>query len=158
MEQIKLYRKRFIPNETNYLKDDRILFHSDELIVTSWNTIKPRKDIATGISAYFLKEGFKISRIQDNDSKFVYWYCDIVDVKYDESNHAYTFEDLLLDVVIKKDGSVRVMDADELADAFEQGLISADQMTDALRKMDRLLKIIYGGTISSYTNKIEKYR
>lgn len=158
MDQIKLYRKRFIPNETNYLKDDEILLLSQDLIVTSWNTIKPRKDIAHGISAYFLTDGFKISRVTDNDGKFVYWYCDIIDAKFDEEHSAYIFEDLLLDVVIRKDGSVRVMDAGELAQAFKEGLISAEQMTDSLEKLDKLLDIIYGGRISSYTNKIEQFR
>ncbi len=158
MIDIKLYRKRFIPDETNFLKDDVVLFRSDELLVTSWTTIKPRKDIAAGMSAYFLKEGFKISRIIDNDSKFVYWYCDIVDVKHDEGSDTYIIEDLLLDVVIRKDGSVRVLDAGELAEAFEKGLITKDQLTDALRKLDKLLGIIYGGTISAYTSKLEKFR
>ena len=32
--QVSLYRKRFIPNETNHLKDDRIVYMDDSIIIT----------------------------------------------------------------------------------------------------------------------------
>ena len=64
MEQtLKLYRKRYIPNESILLKDDNILFADDKLIITSWKTLKPRKDISYGYSAYFIDKGFKVSKM-----------------------------------------------------------------------------------------------
>ena len=51
---VTLYRKRHIPNETNNLKDDNIVKITDNLIITTWKALKPRKDIRGGASAYFL--------------------------------------------------------------------------------------------------------
>ena len=43
MEQIRLFRRRFLPDEVTELKDDTVLFLSDDLILTKWNVLKPRK-------------------------------------------------------------------------------------------------------------------
>ena len=56
---ILLYRRRFIPDEKKPLTDDKILYMDENIILTSWNTLKPRSDFASGISAYFRKEGLK---------------------------------------------------------------------------------------------------
>ena len=74
----KLIRKRLIPFESVLLKDDRIVHMEDGLIVTHWDVLKPRKDFQKGISCYFLKEGYKISRFMDKDGNLVYFYCDII--------------------------------------------------------------------------------
>ena len=47
--QVSLYRKRFIPCETNYLKDDKIVYMDENIIITKWDTLKPRKDIKRSI-------------------------------------------------------------------------------------------------------------
>ena len=49
MPEKLLYRKRFIPMETIALKDDKILLWQDDLIVTKWNSLKPRRDIGSGL-------------------------------------------------------------------------------------------------------------
>ena len=51
---VAIYRKRYIPDETNYLKDDIIVHMDDKIIVTKWDTIKKREDIKTGMSIFFL--------------------------------------------------------------------------------------------------------
>lgn len=43
MEYLKIYRKRMIPDECILLKDDIILEKTDDIIVTKWNTLKPRR-------------------------------------------------------------------------------------------------------------------
>ena len=50
MDYPVLYRKRLIPEECIPLKDDIILYMDDEVIVTKWNTLKPRKDFHHGYS------------------------------------------------------------------------------------------------------------
>ena len=45
-----LYRKRLIPDECVLLKDDVILYRDDQMIVTGWHTLKPRKDLHHGCS------------------------------------------------------------------------------------------------------------
>ena len=60
-----LYRKRLIPEECVLLKDDRLLYRDEEIIVTAWNTLKPRKDLHHGLSCYYLGVGIKVSRLYD---------------------------------------------------------------------------------------------
>lgn len=152
---IRLYRRRFIPDEIKLLKDDKILYLDDDLIITSWTTLKPRSDFASGISAYYRKEGFKISRHYGADGSFTRWYCDIITES--QENDSLVFSDLLIDVVIFPDGSVRVVDLDEAADALEQGLISADMLTQALRSTDKLLTCIHQGRFPELTKCMADY-
>lgn len=159
MDQVRLYRKRFIPNELIYLKDDVILLQSDDLIITKWNTLKPRNDISRGISAYFLKDGYKISKIYNLQGSVVYWYCDILNIRKDPQQNLYIFEDLLIDVIVYGDGTVKVVDSAELADALDSRLITIGTASQALRILDNLLSIIYNDkfdTLQMHINEIEQ--
>ena len=73
----------------------------------------------------------------------------------------YVFTDLLADVIVKPDGNTRVVDLDELADAFELGLLSSQRMSCALRQLDDLLQAIYRDRFESLTeplmNQIAEY-
>jgi uncharacterized protein len=140
-----LYRRRFIPNELVYLKDDIILLLEENLIITKWDTLHPRNDICRGVSAYYLDKGFKVSKIYDKNDMVVYWYCDIIQTKKDAQKNTVTIEDLLIDVILYKDGTIRIVDLDELCDALEQGTITQAEATYALRTLDHLLKLIYEG-------------
>lgn len=151
-----LYRKRFIPDELVELKDDLILSISDDLIVTSWDVLKPRRDISRGISAYYPQKGIKISKVFDNAGQMVYWYCDIIDTDYHADTNTYIFNDLLLDVLVYPDGQVEVLDMDEFADAMEQGILSMGLIAKAMRVTDELLQIIYSGKFAEYTKPIEE--
>lgn len=140
-----LYRRRFIPNELIPLKDDIILSLKDDLIITKWRTLHPRKDIARGVSAYYLDKGIKVSKIYDKNNQLVYWYCDIIQLNDDNDKNTVIIEDLLIDVLLYNDGSMRIVDLDELAVALDQQLITQKEATSALRKLDRLLHLIYDG-------------
>jgi predicted RNA-binding protein associated with RNAse of E/G family len=158
MDQLRLYRKRFIPNEIIHLKDDLIVFQSDNVIITKWDTLKPRKDIARGVSAYFCKEGYKVSKIYDSSGAIVYWYCDIIHTIRNPEQNSIIFEDLLIDVLIYETGQVKVIDTAELADALETKLVSPAAVTQALRSLDSLLSTIYSGdfhTLQDYINNNE---
>jgi predicted RNA-binding protein associated with RNAse of E/G family len=143
MTNPKLYRRRFIPKELIYLKDDEIITMEDELIITKWNTLHPRKDIARGISAYYLDKGIKVSKLFNEHDELVYWYCDIIQMKKDNEKNTVIIEDLLIDVLLYEDGTMRILDLDELAAALEQKLISTEEATYALKVLDSLLQIIY---------------
>lgn len=149
-----LYRRRFIPEECIALKDDTILYQDDNLIVTRWNTLNPRTDFSSGISAYFLSEGLKISKILDSSGELYHWYCDMIHPVV-EPGHII-FEDLLIDVIIDKDGTVRVVDTKEAADALREKLISAEMLCEALTSLDYLLSRIYAGNFSEFTNILEE--
>ncbi len=156
-KDIILYRKRIIPEELIALKDDTIVSADDRLVITKWESLKPREDIAYGWSAYLLDKGFKISKIFDHKDQLVYWYCDIITHSYDVDLNSLTVIDLLVDVVILEDGTVRILDLDELAEAIKQGLLSKEEACMALEQTDLLLKEIYSGNFTEYQKMIEDY-
>lgn len=139
---LTLYRKRYIPAECIPLKNDVIVEQNDEFILTTWKTINPKTSFDHGSSCYLLKEGLKVSKFYRPDGTLLYWYCDIVDFEYDESENILTVVDLLADVVIYPDGRVKVMDLDELAEALERKLITQEQLTAGLRQLNYLLSMI----------------
>ena len=155
MSRPRLFRRRFIPDENIELKDDIILALEPNLIITSWNVLKPRRDISRGVSAYFIDKGIKVSKVFDNAGQMVYWYCDIIETHYDEKENTYTFNDLLIDVVVYPDGQVEVLDMDEFADAMEQGILSVGTIAHAMRATDDLLHTIYAGEFEKYTHYID---
>ncbi len=152
-----LYRKRLIPQECVLLKDDRLLYRDDQIIVTGWNTLKPRKDLHHGFSCYYLQEGIKVSRFYKEDNSLLYWYCDIVDYDYDVKTDTYIITDLLVDVIVYPDGFVKVVDIDELVAAQETGLLTEDMLKKSLLTLNRLLQIIYDGGFHQLQAPIEQY-
>ena len=156
MTNLKLFRRRFIPEEIVELKDDKILSmdKNNNIIITKWNVLKPRNDIDHGISAYFINDGIKVSKIFNSDGNLVYWYCDIIETVHD--NNSYTFNDLLIDIIIHPDGKVEVVDMDEFADVMENGILTNNTIAKALRCANSLLKDIYSGNFEKYTRYIEK--
>jgi len=157
MPNLKLFRKRIIPDECVLLKDDIILSANEEFIITKWNTLKPKKDLHHGYSCFFLKEGFKISKFYREDNSLMCWYCDIVDYDYNEEEHSLTATDLLADVIIEPDGFVRVVDLDELADILEQHNLSEQLIVLSLRRLNHLLGLIYAGEFDNLKANIEKW-
>lgn len=153
--QIKLIRTRHIPMEKIELKKDRILSVDEDNIITKWDVINPRNDISWGLSVYFLKKGFKISKMYDKYDNLVHWYCDITKAHID--GETYEFEDLLLDVVVKPDGSYVVMDADEFAQAIEEDMISKETACEALRSFNELVGAISQGKFEELTRKLDAY-
>lgn len=155
MKQVRLFRRRFLPDELLELKDDKILFSSKDVLVTRWDVLKPRNDIAYGISAYFIDLGIKVSKIFNACNELVYWYCDIIETEIDDEGFTYTFTDLLIDVLVYPDGHTEVVDMDEFADMMEQGVLSEETSIRALRNTNRLLQLIYSGNFTQLTKFIE---
>ncbi len=158
MRPLQIYRKRFIPAECILLKDDIILEQNDEYILTKWNTLNPKTTFSHGCSCYFLQKGIKVSKFYRPDNTLLYWYCDIVDFTYDAPDNILTVTDLLADVIVYPDGSVQVVDLDEMAEALETGLISSEQMCTGLRNLNHLLSLIYAkqfGQLQDYINRAE---
>ncbi|MCR5627914.1 MAG: DUF402 domain-containing protein [Lachnospiraceae bacterium] len=151
-KDIHLYRKRLIPDECLPLNSDKIIHSDDEIIVTEWDPIHPRKDIKHGFSCFFLKKNYKVSLFMGPDGKPVYWYCDIVDLTIE--NNDYTFRDLLADVVVYPDKTIKVLDLDELGEALIKGLLDKEDVAKALSTVNELLNIIYSGDFSTLTKEI----
>ena len=156
-ENLRIYRRRFIPNELICLDADEILHLDDDILVTRWNALHPRTDFCSGVSAYFMKDGWKVSKILDAQGNTLHWYCDIVEYIIDEAANSITCQDLLFDVVVYENGRYKVLDCDEAADAFEKGLITTAQLTGGLRSLHELLEVIYHSRFDRLQAVINEY-
>jgi predicted RNA-binding protein associated with RNAse of E/G family len=154
MEKPVLYRRRYIPDEKILLKDDEIVEVTDDVVVTKWQVLTKRHDFTHGVSCYFIKEGFKVSKFLDDDENILYWYCDIIDTVYNADENSYTFNDLLADVIVYPNGFVKVVDIDELATALRDKILDEKLMIKALERLDKLLNIIYDGRFDDYRKYI----
>ena len=86
------------------------------------------------------------------------WYCDIVSYEWKEEKTALLTTDLLLDVLVYPDGSIKLLDMDELAQAHAQKLISDELLQTSLMTANRLLNEIYEGKFHDlYTPVFHKY-
>ena len=150
----RILRSRYIPLETIDLTADELLYRDENYLITRWTPIKPRKDIASGVSCVFLKKGWKISAFSDDSKKIVYWYCDIIDIEYDKETDTYLLNDLLADIKIMEDGKVQIIDLDELAIAFEEGLITKNQLISSLKKSNELLSLVYRNDVAAMVKEI----
>lgn len=154
-----LYRKRLIPMECILLKKDLVLRREENYLITKWDTIRPKKSLSHGLSAFFWDKGIKVSKFYDHQNQLICWYCDIITYEYEKETDTYLTIDLLADVIVYPDGTVKVVDLDELADALEQKLITQDMLLTALRQLNALLQIIYSGRfyeLQKYINDAEK--
>lgn len=150
LKNIRLYRKRYIPNENILLKHDTILLQNDNFIVTRWDALKPRPDIARGVSAYFIKEGIKVSKVYTHANEVLHWYCDIIDTEHEPDSPVYIFQDLLIDILVYENGMVKIMDLDEVADMLDIGKLDVKKASKALHTANKLLTDIYAGNFSNY--------
>lgn len=153
MDKPKMFRKRFVPDEIKSLEKDEILYLTEDLIVTKWDTFKPKKEFSNGISCTFLNEGFKISKFLDEKGNLVYYYCDVIRSDYFPKENKWIFTDLLADVKIYPDGRTEVVDLGEVSEAFEKGIIDEAVVMELLKKLDKLLNIIYNGQWKELTQK-----
>lgn len=152
-----LYRKRLVPMECVELKDDVIVYQDADRIVTIWNTLKPKKEFSHGISYYVMNEGIKVSKFYRDDNSLTYIYVDIIDTEYNREEDKFIFTDLIADVIVNENGNYRVVDLDELADAFKTNIISKDFIVASLHRLNNLLLSIYNGSFEEYVRFIERF-
>lgn len=157
LPELKLFRRRLIPRECVALPNDLILRFDEDMLVTSWKTIRPKKNMDHGFSCYYFKEGYKISKFYRADGTLLYYYCDIISPYFDKNTNELTVTDLLVDVIIYPDGLVKVVDVEELAIALENGSLTIDLLKQALVTLDRLLNMIYEGNLSELVAPIEVF-
>ena len=148
-----MYRKRYIPDEIKSLEKDEILYMSDDVIVTKWDTFRPKKDFSNGISCTFVNKGFKISKFMDDNGKLVYYYCDIIHSDYYKDENKWIFTDLLADVKIYPDGRTEIVDLDEVSEALKSGIISTETVCELMENLNSLLGLIYSGEWRKLTER-----
>ena len=151
----EIYRRRYIPDEIKWLKDDIILrYEPGKILITRWKTLNCKTDFATGTSVFFIDKHIKVSKLRDKDGNLCKWYCDIVEIV--ETPEKITYNDLLFDVVQLPDGEVRVVDIGEAADAYEQGLITKDQLLCGMHATDALLACIRDGSFEEMKKQVDQ--
>ena len=74
---------------------------------------------------------------------------------YNETDSSLTVTDLLADVIIKPDGTIQVVDLDELAEAFDKGLLSDSDIKTALFQLNSLLSIAYNDGFGKLTRELD---
>ncbi len=153
---MKLFRKRYFPQEVIELSDD-IVFWDENTLVTKWRTIRPKPNLSHGISAFFIDKGIKVSKFYKSGGELLYWYCDIGDCIFDRLKDEFMFVDLMADVIIYPNGEVRVVDLAEAADVFENGGVESDNLCKMLRGLDFLMEAIYSGQFRDMQYFLEKY-
>lgn len=158
MKTLSLYRRRLIPDECILLKDDIILKADDDHILTRWNTLKPKKILHHGDSCYYLHKGVKVSRFYTEDNFLICWYCDIVSYEWKDEKNTLLSTDLLLDVLVYPDGSYKLVDMDELAQAHARKLIPDSLLQTSLLTANSLLNDIYNNQFhKTYTAVFDSY-
>ncbi len=148
-----MYRKRYIPDEIKSLEKDEILYMSDDVIVTKWDTFRPKKNFSNGISCTFVNKGFKISKFMNSRGKLVYYYCDIIHSDYYKEENKWIFTDLLADVKIYPDGRTEIVDLDEVSEALKSGIISTETVCELMENLNSLLGLIYSGEWRKLTER-----
>ena len=152
----KIYRRRYIPNETIHLADDEIITHEPNFLITRWKCLKPRDDFASGLSAYYINRNFKISKFFKEDGSFRFYYCDIIKTIADDSDGSLIFCDLLIDLVVFPDYTTKVLDLHELRPVYDDGLIDINDVFMAIDALDDLLQTVHTGEFSELIRCLEK--
>lgn len=154
---LNIYRNRIIPKESISLKNDVVLCKNNEIIVTKWTILKPRSDFQCGYSIYYKSKGFKLSKFLKEDLQLFCWYCDIIEVDPVSDHETFSYTDLLLDLRIKPDGTVDILDLDELALALKEQLITVEQAVAALTTTNKLQADLKSGVFETYQQQLEYY-
>jgi predicted RNA-binding protein associated with RNAse of E/G family len=89
---------------------------------------------------YFVKRGYTISKVFHKNGEFMYYYCDVMEMK-EVAPMRYVMVDLLLDLIIYPDGRYHLIDVDEFADSVDKGHLKKRQQVHALRTLDTMLKL-----------------
>ncbi len=166
-DNLKLFRRRFIPDELVFLHDDEILSVTEDKIVTRWQSLNPRNDFAFGESTYYRKKGLKVTRVMDKDKNFLHWYIDVVRecgaealqvgesarlnsaaadylaAEKNPDNQVIVYEDLLLDLVVLPNGLIEIRDMDEIMDVYEQGVISEEILRQSMNTCYSYAQTLY---------------
>jgi len=156
MSNLKLYRRRLIPDETILLDDDTILEQNDEYIVTKWDVFRPKENFHHGSSCYCLNKGIKVSKFYREDGSLFLWYIDIVDYQWSNDKSELLVLDLLADVTIDPDGKMKVLDLDEVVMALDSRALSQDLLKKCLNQLHNLLESIYDGDFTKIQEHLEE--
>lgn len=131
---VELVLRKISPAEKKTTLHDEVLFYNkgEGIIVTKWIPHRKREDdLASGISIWLLKRGWKLNIFFNENGQLTKWHCDVGRFLYkckEEKLVRIIFEDLILDFIIYSDGSYKVEDEEQYQEALKQKILSDDQM------------------------------
>ncbi len=96
----------------------------------------------TWLQIAFQDAYYWVTAMFDRNNNLLQIYFDITNGNSLENKDNPTFEDLYLDIVMEADGTLHVLDRDELDEALEAGEISAEQHQKALDECDKLYAML----------------
>ncbi|SHF08488.1 Protein of unknown function [Seinonella peptonophila] len=92
------------------------------------------------LTYYFVRKGYTISKVFRRSGEFLYYYCDVMEMKQ-VGRLRYVMVDLLFDLIVRPDHSYQLIDIDEFADALEKGVLKRRQQIHALRTLDHMIQL-----------------
>lgn len=82
----------------------------------------------------------------DTHDRLIQIYFDITGGSRFDDPENPTFEDMYLDIVVSADGSIEVVDRNELDEALQSGTITASQHRDAIKNCEKLERFLRENT------------
>lgn len=93
--------------------------------------------IATVLKHHFYQEWFGVMELRDAQGGLLGCYCDVL-TPLEKRDHMYYLNDLLLDLWIGGDGTIRELDWDEFQAAARAHYLPADQQEKATSTLARM--------------------
>lgn len=96
----------------------------------------------------------KLTAIYDENNKIIEWYFDIARKIGKENNIPYE-DDMYLDVVLRENGTILLLDEEELEDACKRLEITKEELNETHKIANELIKKIDGKVdkVKEFTNK-----
>jgi predicted RNA-binding protein associated with RNAse of E/G family len=135
------YVEGLVADDGHRLKTTTVLNASDELR-PPW--LGKGERVGTIAKYLFYHEHFAVMELRSPDQRLLGYYCDIVS-KLEKRGDEYFIKDLLLDLWLATDGSMRELDWDEFQDAAERGLLTMDEHRCATETFSRLKREVHVG-------------
>jgi len=85
-------------------------------------------------------EKWKMTGAYDERGNAVEWYFDITKINSVDENGEPYCDDLFLDAALTPDGTVKILDEDELLEALENGIITKDDYETAHRVLNEMIE------------------
>lgn len=100
----------------------------------------------------------KLSAFYDKNSNIIEWYFDIAKELGKENGVPYE-DDLYLDIVVRPDGKIILLDEEEIKDALKRSVITKTEYEMAYEEANKLIRLLKEkkGNLKNFTDNYLKY-
>ena len=107
---------------------------------------------------YDYNSKIKLSAFYNDNNEIIEWYFDVAKNIGFENGSPYE-DDLYLDVILRPDGKILLLDEDELKSALEESKITKEDFDLAYFEANRLIKLLDGkeNKLKDFTDKFLNY-